>query len=217
MCRARRRNAACRSGSNACAPPIFLQATRQYDDFPPIIETYRDCLREAFDLESLKRVIGDIQTGKIAIQFVQTEFPSPFTGNLLYNFVASYMYDFNEVRLSQHAQALEVNRQLLHEVLNAGPVPAIISPELAENAENYWQYREPQRRARNAEDLLEIINALGDATTEELCERCDEKLEEYLSELQQQGRITLFDFHHTGESQQRWVSAENKALYEELF
>ncbi|MGH7450123.1 MAG: DEAD/DEAH box helicase, partial [bacterium] len=195
----------------------LLQAVRKYDDFPLIIETYRDCLRDALDLESLKRVIADIHAGKIAVHFVQTDVPSPFTGNLLYNFLANYMYDFNEVRLSQHAAALEVNRELLHEALNSGPVPAIISPELVENAEKYWQYRDPQRRARNAEDLLEIINVLGDVTTEELQERCDENLDEYLKQLQQQGRIMLFVFQHDGETQTRWVSVEQKAAYEELF
>jgi ATP-dependent Lhr-like helicase len=194
----------------------LLQAVRKFDDFPLIIETYRDCLRDALDLENLKRVIADIQAGKIAVHYVQTEFPSPFTGNLLYNFLANYMYDFNEVRLSQHARALEVNRDLLYEALNSGPVPAIISPELVENAEKYWQYREPQRRARNAEDLLEIISVLGDATTEELRERCDEKLDEYLNQLQQQGRIVSLNFQRAGEKQQRWVSLENKTLYEEI-
>jgi ATP-dependent Lhr-like helicase len=195
----------------------LLQATRKFDDFPLIIETYRDCLRDALDLESLKRVIADIQAGKITVQYVQTDVPSPFTGNLLYNFLANYMYDFNEVRLSQHARALEVNRELLHEALNSGPVPAIISPELVENAEKYWQYREPQRRARSAEDLLEIINVLGDATTEELRERCDEKLEEYLNQLQEQGRIMLLDFQHDEIAPPKWVSVENKNLYQELF
>jgi ATP-dependent Lhr-like helicase len=135
----------------------------------------------------------------------------------LYNFLANYIYDFNEVRLSQHAAALEVNRELLHEALNSGPVPAIISPELVENAEKYWQYLDPQRRARNAEDLLEIINALGDATTEELRERCDEKLDEYLKQLQQQGRIVLLNFDDNGGMQARWVTVESKNYYEELF
>jgi ATP-dependent Lhr-like helicase len=195
----------------------LLQAVRKHDDFPLIIETYRDCLRDALDLESLKRVIADIHSGKITVYFAQTAVPSPFTGNLLYNFLANYMYDFNEVRLSQHAQAMEVNRELLHEALNSGPIPAIISPEFVENAEKIWQYRDPQRRARNAEDLLEIINVLGDATTEELRERCDEKLEEYLKQLQEQGRILLFYFRQHGEMQQRWVSVENKTLYEEMF
>jgi hypothetical protein len=127
------------------------------------------------------------------------------------------MYDFNEVRLSQHAQAMEVNRELLHEVLNNGPIPAIISPESVENAEKIWQYRDPQRRARSAEDLLEIINVLGDATTDELRERCDERLEKYLSQLQEQGRIRSFHFRQNGEVQARWISIENKSLYCELF
>jgi ATP-dependent Lhr-like helicase len=195
----------------------LLQATRKFDDFPLIIETYRDCLRDALDLENLKRVIADIQSGKIAVHFAQTEFPSPFTGNLLYNFLANYMYDFNEVRLSQHARALEVNRELLREVLNNGPVPAIISSEIVQNAENYWQYRDHQRRARSAEDLLEIINVLGDATTEELRERCDEKLEIYLEQLKQQGRIMLCSLPYDGNMQTWWVSGENKMLYEEIF
>jgi ATP-dependent Lhr-like helicase len=194
----------------------LLQAVRKFDGFPLIIETYRDCLRDALDLESLKHVIADIHSGKIAVHFVQSQVPSPFTGNLLYNFLANYMYDFNEVRLSQHAQAMEVNRELLHEALNNGPIPAIISRESVAKAEAFWQYRDPQRRARSAEDLLEVINTLGDATTDELRERCDEKLEEYLSQLQEHGRIVALTFQRDGEKQQRWVSLENKTLYEEV-
>jgi hypothetical protein len=83
---------------------------------------------------------------------------------------------------------------------------------LGQNVEQHWQYLDPLRRARNSEDLLEIINVLGDATTEELRERCDEKLEEYLSQLQQQERIVLFDFQNDGETQTRWVSVAQKAL-----
>jgi len=58
---------------------------------------------------------------------------------------------------------------------------------------------------------------LGDATTEELRERCDEKLEEYLNQLQRQGRVTLLDFRPNGEKQGLWISVESKTLYEELF
>jgi ATP-dependent Lhr-like helicase len=195
----------------------LLQAVRQYDDFPLIIETYRDCLRDALDLASLKRVIADVRAGKIAVHHVQTDIPSPFTGNLLFSFLATYMYDFNEARLAQHAQAMEVNRALLQEVLNSGPVPAIISLELVQNAEKYWQYLDPQRKARSAEDLFEIITVLGDVATEELRERCDEKLEEYLSRLQQQGRIVLMHFRNDGATRPRWVTLENKNLYDELF
>jgi hypothetical protein len=111
---------------------------------------------------------------------------------------------------------LEVNRELLHEVLNNGPVPAIISPEIVAAAENYWQYRDHQRRARSAEDLLEIINVLGDATIEELRERCDEKLEEYLEQLQQQGRVVVLEFPKDDKTQPRWVSMESKIFYEAL-
>jgi ATP-dependent Lhr-like helicase len=195
----------------------LLQAVRQYDDFPLIIETYRDCLRDALDLENLKRVIADIHAGKIAVRYVQTEIPSPFTGNLLFSFLANYMYEFNEARLAQHAQAMEVNRALLQEVLNAGPVPAIISAELVQNAEKYWQYLDSQRKAHNAEEVFEIISVLGDATTEELRARCDEKLDEYLQQLQQQGRIALVHFHHNKTTQPRWVTLENKNLYTALF
>jgi hypothetical protein len=50
----------------------LLQATANNKDFPVIIETYRECLQDVFDLAALKKIIGDIESGRIGYKFVKS-------------------------------------------------------------------------------------------------------------------------------------------------
>ena len=38
----------------------LLQVARRYPDFPIILETYRECLRDVFDLPALHQLLQDI-------------------------------------------------------------------------------------------------------------------------------------------------------------
>ena len=49
----------------------LLQATGKNKDFPVIIETYRECLQDVFDLAALKKIIGDIENGRIGYRIRQ--------------------------------------------------------------------------------------------------------------------------------------------------
>ena len=43
----------------------------QEEDFPMLVETWRTCLRDEFDLESLKEVLGKVEAGDVAIEEVR--------------------------------------------------------------------------------------------------------------------------------------------------
>ena len=55
----------------------LLQAVAQFDDFPILLETYRDCLRDVMDLDGLTEVLDRIQAGEIGITVRESEVPSP--------------------------------------------------------------------------------------------------------------------------------------------
>ena len=40
----------------------------QYPAFPIVLETYRECLQEQFDVPALREVLGDIRARKIVIE-----------------------------------------------------------------------------------------------------------------------------------------------------
>jgi ATP-dependent Lhr-like helicase len=63
----------------------LLQVARQYPDFPVIIETYRDCLQDLFDLTSLRKVMDDLQRSEIKVHITQTPFPSPMASGLMFD------------------------------------------------------------------------------------------------------------------------------------
>ncbi|MEM1575566.1 MAG: ATP-dependent helicase [Nitrososphaerota archaeon] len=51
--------------------------------FPIIEETYREILEDVFDIENALKVISWIKNGKVEINYIKTNLPSPFAHNLI--------------------------------------------------------------------------------------------------------------------------------------
>jgi ATP-dependent helicase Lhr and Lhr-like helicase len=78
--------------------PLWLQRRRsadllavaaQYADFPLILETYRECLRDVFDLPGLKQILTEVQSGRIRVRMVESRRPSPFASSLLFGYAGT--------------------------------------------------------------------------------------------------------------------------------
>ncbi len=78
----------------------LLDAVSRYDDFPILLETWRTCLRDEFDLDHLKMVLDEIASGIISVSETVTAFPSPFAGELIYREINKYMYEDDTPRSS---------------------------------------------------------------------------------------------------------------------
>ena len=70
----------------------LLTAAKKYGDFPIILETWRTCLADEFDLPALKTLLGDLHDGALPWSCVSTATPSPFAGNLAFAQISRYMY-----------------------------------------------------------------------------------------------------------------------------
>ena len=64
-----------------------------YPDFPILLETWRTCLQDEFDLENLKRLLEEIRRGEIKISEVVTQAASPFADGLVWKQTNTYMYE----------------------------------------------------------------------------------------------------------------------------
>ena len=60
---------------------------------------------------------------------VETPTASPFAGSLLFEYVASYMYEDDTPPAERRAQALALNRDLLRELLGQEELRELIDPE----------------------------------------------------------------------------------------
>ncbi len=71
----------------------LLEAVSRYDDFPVLVEAWRTCLQDEFDLEALARVLGELERGAIRVSEAETANPSPFAANLVWKVTNRMMYE----------------------------------------------------------------------------------------------------------------------------
>jgi ATP-dependent Lhr-like helicase len=181
----------------------LLQAVRRYPDFPILLETYRACLQDLYDLVSLQEVLRNIENGTIKTQVIKTPFPSPMASGLLFNFVSNQMYEQDRTR--GPAQVAAVSSDLLAQIMDSTVLPAIIPKALiAENLDR-WQYRIPASWPRDKEDLYEMIEAIGPLTKEDILRRTGESGAGNFEQLVSSGRIM--------ESGMGWVTDSRYDLY----
>jgi ATP-dependent Lhr-like helicase len=95
----------------------LLQVARKYESFPIVLETYRECLQDVFDLPALKRLLHGLRTREIDLVDVETASASPFAASLLFDYIATYMYEDDTPPAERRAQALSLDRDLLRELL----------------------------------------------------------------------------------------------------
>ncbi len=113
----------------------LLQVARKYPAFPIILETYRECLQDVFDLPALKRLLHGLRTRQIDVVDVETASASPYSSSLLFDYVATYMYEDDTPPAERRAQALSLDRDLLRELLGQEELRDLIDPGALEDVE----------------------------------------------------------------------------------
>ncbi len=179
----------------------LLQTVRKHPDFPILVETYRDCLEDVFDWPTLRELLPRIANQDIHIHYAHTAVPSPMAAGLMFRFLAGHLYEEDRLRISN--QAAEVSNELLAEVLRRDQLPAILTHALVQEVEKRWQHMTYESQARDAEELLGIIEQLGPMTPADLQVRCRENPTVWLEKLEKDQRIV---YHaETGWRSVSWV------------
>ena len=66
---------------------------QDYIDFPIITETWKSCINQVLDVSNLKIVLSELNQGIIKINEIQTNSPSPFCSNLIWQQTDTLMYE----------------------------------------------------------------------------------------------------------------------------
>src|SRR5262245_35169878 len=106
----------------------LLQVARKYASFPIVLETYRECLQDVFDLPALKRLLGRLRARELDLVDVETATASPYASSLLFDYIATYMYEDDTPPAERRAQALSLDRDLLRELLGQEELRELIDP-----------------------------------------------------------------------------------------
>ena len=138
----------------------LLQVARRFPQFPIVLETYRECLQDVFDLPALHAILRGLQTRQLDLVDVETPSASPFASSLLFDYVATYMYEDDTPPEERRAQALSLDRDLLRELMGVEELRDLLDADAI--AEVEASLRRPPRNADELHDLLRRAGPLLD-------------------------------------------------------
>jgi ATP-dependent Lhr-like helicase len=141
----------------------LLEVARKYGSFPIVLETYRECLQDVFDLPALRGILRGLSAREIDLVEVETPSASPMASSLLFDYVATYMYEDDTPAAERRAQALSLDRELLRELLGQEELRDLIDPGALAEVEGSLL---PQ--PRNADELHDLLRRAGDLRDGEL-------------------------------------------------
>ncbi|WP_433762472.1 ATP-dependent helicase [Nocardia sp. CA-135398] len=150
----------------------LLDVARKFPDFPILLETVRECLRDVYDLPSLRDLLGRVARRQVRLVEVETATPSPFANSLLFDYIGQFMYDGDSPLAERRAAALSLDSSLLAELLGRVELRELLDASVIEQTEQELQRLTPERLARDAEGLADLLRLLGPLTAEEAAQRC---------------------------------------------
>ncbi|HEY2644926.1 MAG TPA: ATP-dependent helicase, partial [Galbitalea sp.] len=149
----------------------LLEVARKYPSFPIVLETVREVLQDAYDLPSLMRITGRIASRNIRIVETETEAASPFARSLLFGYVAAFMYEGDSPLAERRATALSLDATLLAELLGRAELRELLDPKVLEQTELELQRLAPDRKAKDAEGVVDLLRVLGPLSLDEIVAR----------------------------------------------
>ncbi len=149
----------------------LLAVAARFGSFPIILETYRECLRDIFDLPALVDLMSRVRSRAIRVSTVDVRTPSPFAASLLFGYVANYLYDGDAPLAERRAQALAVDQSQLRELIGEGELRELVDADALSAIELDAQCLSERFHARSTDGVHDLLLRLGDLSRDELAAR----------------------------------------------
>ncbi|GAB2769619.1 ATP-dependent helicase [Terrabacter koreensis] len=193
----------------------LLEVASQYPSFPIVLEAVRECVQDVFDVPGLVELMTDIRSRSVKVVDVESSQPSPFAKSLVFGYVAQYLYEGDSPLAERRAAALALDPSLLSELLGQGEALALrdlLDPEAVARTEAELQRLTPERGARDAEDVADLLRVLGPLSLRDVVARAAEgfepaAVESALTELEAARRVIAV---RVG-GEDRWAAIEDAA------
>jgi ATP-dependent Lhr-like helicase len=149
----------------------LLSVASRYPSFPLLLEAYRECLRDVFDMQALVEILKEVEERKLRVHIVETRKPSPFASSLLFSYVANFLYDGDAPLAERRAQALTIDQDQLREILGDADLRELLDADAIADVEETAQCLVESHRARTADGIHDLCLRLGDLSRAELGRR----------------------------------------------
>jgi ATP-dependent Lhr-like helicase len=188
----------------------LLSVASRYPQFPLLLEAYRECLRDVFDMPALIETLRAIEQRQLRVHVVETRKPSPFASSLLFSYVANFLYDGDAPLAERRAQALTIDQDQLRELLGEADLRELLDADAIAEVEEIAQCLAETHRARSADGIHDLCLRLGDLSRAEIARRVvDGVLLESIDRLVRSRRLLELRIA----SEKRLIAAEDAARY----
>ena len=192
------------------------QAVIGQPDHPVIVETYRECMNDIFDIKNLYALIDNITRGKVQVLDVYNEKPSPFCQELIFNFWQIYQYAYDLPAAERRNQLLVNDRDFIQLAAGINAEYELMDPRAVTTVEKELQSFKYNTKIRNPDELYFFIHSFGELKAEpyssSLIKEADEgTLTGWLDTLEKQGRILRININDTDDMY--WITSEDYPLF----
>ncbi|MCV7319911.1 ATP-dependent helicase [Mycolicibacterium confluentis] len=149
----------------------LLDIARHHPDFPIVLEAVRECLQDVYDVPMLTDLMNRIAQRRVRLVEVETTTPSPFAASLLFGYVGAFMYEGDSPLAERRAAALALDPTLLAELLGRIELRELLDADVISSTTRQLQHLTPERQARDAEAVADLLRLLGPLTATEIAER----------------------------------------------
>src|SRR5437899_2997239 len=185
----------------------LLQVASKHAEFPILIETYRECLSDVFDMDGLGELMRAVRAREVRTVVVDTERASPFASTLVFDYIGQYMYEGDAPLGERRAQALTLDKELLAELLGTEELRELLDPRAIAKLELELQGLLKPRWPRDPDEAADTLRRLGDLSSGEAEARGIRA--DWLQQLERErraARVRIAD-------EPRWIAAEDAGRY----
>ena len=143
--------------------PLWMQRDRakkllarvaRYGDFPIVVETWRTCLEDLFDMASLKELLQEVERGAIRVDETVSSAASPFASDLIWRTTNRLMYEDDTPR-KRGSGALREG--VLRQVVFSAELRPRFPQALLQEFEAKLQRTHPGYAPRDAVEIVEWV------------------------------------------------------------
>ena len=188
----------------------LLAVASRFGSFPALLETYREVLRDHFDMPALVETVRKIGTRSLRIATSDSRVPSPFAASLLFSYVANYIYDGDAPLAERRAQALSVDQAQLRELLGDAELRELLDAGVIEAIEQQLQHLDDAYKVKTKDGLHDLLLRIGDLDAGEIAARTTlPDVRAALHDLERERRAVILPIAGT----QRYVAVEDVSRY----
>jgi ATP-dependent Lhr-like helicase len=149
----------------------LMSVALRFPTFPITLETYREVLRDVFDVPALLELLRGVRSDVIRLESAHTETASPFARSLVFDYVAAFLYEGDAPLAERKAQALTLDRNLLRELIGGGELRELLDRDVLIEVEQELQQLTEGREPRDKDEVHDLLRRLGDLSVDEIAHR----------------------------------------------